>query len=124
MLAASVAGNAHDLGLRAATDLFALAGWRCFYLGANVPAKDIALMVETHSIELVLLSATLETQLGATADAIAEIKRTVPSCKTLIGGIELDDAAAVLGRIGADAYCPSLDRVVAMADELLRGETS
>ena len=68
VLAAAVAGNAHDLGLRAAADLLALAGWRCLYLGANVPTADIAAMAEAHGVELVLLAATLETQLGATAD--------------------------------------------------------
>jgi MerR family transcriptional regulator, light-induced transcriptional regulator len=120
MLAASVEGNAHDLGLRAATDLFVLAGWQCFYLGANVPPKDIALTVEAHGIDLVLLAATLETQLGASAGTIATIKRMVPSCKTIIGGMPFDDPAAVLRQIGADAYCPRIDDVVAMAEDLLR----
>jgi methanogenic corrinoid protein MtbC1 len=119
MLAASVEGNAHDIGLRAATDLFALAGWQCFYLGANVPAEDVALTVQTHGIHLVLLAAMLETQLGASAETIAAIKRAAPECKTMIGGMQLDNPAAVLRHIGADAYCPRIDDVVAMAGDLL-----
>ncbi|RPI64218.1 MAG: hypothetical protein EHM50_01030 [Lysobacterales bacterium] len=120
VLSAAVAGNAHDLGLRAATDLFALAGWRCFYLGADVPARDIALMVEKHGIDLVLLAATLETHLGATADAIAELKRASPSCLTLVGGLDLGDGGELLRRLGADAYCRRLDDVVAIGERLLR----
>ena len=56
---------------------------------------DIALTVQTHGIDLVLLAATLETQLGASAETIATIKRAMPSCKTVIGGMAVDDAAAV-----------------------------
>jgi methanogenic corrinoid protein MtbC1 len=120
VLSAAVAGNTHDLGLRAATDLFALAGWHCFYLGADVPARDIALMVEKHGIELVLLAATLETHLGATAEAIAELKLASPSCLTLIGGMDFGDGDKLLRRLGADAYCRRLDDVVAVGEQLLR----
>ena len=122
VLAAGVAGNAHDLGLRAATDLFALAGWRCLYLGANVPTTDIAALAEAHGVDIVLLAATLETQLGATAEAVAEVKRRAPASRTLLGGIELDDDSAALRGIGADAHCRRLDDVVGRR-ELLRAKS-
>lgn len=68
MLAASVAGNAHDLGLRAVTDLFVFAGWRCLFLGANVPGPDIAGAAASFEVDLVVLTATLSTQLGQLAN--------------------------------------------------------
>jgi hypothetical protein len=77
-------------------------------------------MVEAHDIELVMLSATLETHLAATAETIAAIKRTSPSCKTLLGGIELDDGSAVLRELGADAHCGRLEDVVTVGARLLR----
>ena len=120
VLAAAVTGNAHDLGLRAASDLFALAGWRCLFLGANVPSGDIASMAEAQSVELVLLAATLETQLAATAEAIAAIKRRMPLCKTLVGGIAADEDAAVVRGLGADGYCRRLQDVVALGERLVR----
>jgi methanogenic corrinoid protein MtbC1 len=120
VLAASVAGNAHDLGLRAAADLLTLAGWRCLYLGANVPTADIAAMAEAQGVELVLLAATLETHLSATADVIAEIKRKAPACKTLLGGIDVGDATGLLRELGADAHCARLEDVVSIADSLVR----
>jgi methanogenic corrinoid protein MtbC1 len=124
VLAAAVTGNAHDLGLRAASDLFALAGWRCLFLGANVPTDDIAAMAEAQAVDLVLLAATLETQLAATAEAIAAIKRSAPACKTLVGGIAADEDAAVLRELGADAHCPRLEDVVALGERLVRGPAS
>ena len=65
LLAASVAGDAHDIGLRAAADLFKLAGWHTIFLGADVPTADIAEAARTHDAKLVLLSATLTTQINA-----------------------------------------------------------
>ena len=59
LIAASVAGNAHDIGLRAVADLFRLAGWRCLFLGANVPAAEIARAAESFDVDLVVLNATL-----------------------------------------------------------------
>jgi methanogenic corrinoid protein MtbC1 len=45
LLAASVAGNAHDIGLRAVADLFKLAGWRTVFLGADMPTREIVLAI-------------------------------------------------------------------------------
>jgi methanogenic corrinoid protein MtbC1 len=119
MLAASVAGNAHDIGLRAVTDLFALAGWRCLYLGANVPAQDVARLVASHDARLVVLAATLETQLNAMAETIAEIKRAAPQCKVLAGGLDFGDAGAVLRKIDADAHCARIEEAVAIGEALV-----
>jgi methanogenic corrinoid protein MtbC1 len=119
MLAASVAGNAHDIGLRAVADLFVLTGWRVLYLGANVPAHDVARLVEAHDARLAVLAATLETQLHSMADTIAEIKRTAPQCKVLAGGLDFGDAGAVLRGVGADAHCARIEEAVAMGESLV-----
>jgi hypothetical protein len=53
------------------------------------------------------------------AEAIAEIKRAAPACKTLVGGLALDAGTNVLREIGADAHCARLEEAVPLGEALL-----
>jgi methanogenic corrinoid protein MtbC1 len=124
MLAASVAGNTHDIGLRSVSDLFALAGWRCIFLGANVPAGEIAQAALEYRAELVVLTATLTPQLNALGNAIAEIRRVSPGTRVLVGGIAFDDAGEVWKTLGADGFAARVDDAVAVGARLLDAATA
>jgi methanogenic corrinoid protein MtbC1 len=119
LIAASVAGNAHDLGLRAAADLFRLAGWRCLYLGANVPAAEIARAADTFDVELVVLNATLATQLKPLGEAIETIRHLAPRRKILVGGLAFDGLPDLPQQLGADAHAPTIDAAVAVGTSLV-----
>jgi methanogenic corrinoid protein MtbC1 len=112
MLAASVAGNAHDIGLRTVSDLFALAGWRCIFLGANVPTVEIANAARDYRADLAVLTATLTPQLNALTSAIAAIREAAPETRVLVGGIAFEESADVWKKIGADGFAESIDNVV------------
>lgn len=63
-----------DIGLRMATDMFRLAGWRCLFLGANVPVSEIANAAVSQNVDLVVSIATLTTQLKELESAIAALR--------------------------------------------------
>jgi len=113
VLTASVAGNAHDIGLRAAADLFKLAGWRSIYLGANMPTAEIGIAAQAYEPKLIVLSATLTTQLSALAAAVEQIRQAAPGTKILVGGLALEGTGELWKELGADAYAADLDAVVA-----------
>jgi methanogenic corrinoid protein MtbC1 len=119
LIAAAVAGNAHDLGLRAVADLFRLAGWRCLFLGANVPAAEIARAAESFDVDLVVLNATLTTQLKPLGEAIDALRSSSPRRKILVGGLAFDDAPALWQSIGADAYAESVQTAESVGRSLL-----
>jgi methanogenic corrinoid protein MtbC1 len=119
LIAASITGNAHDIGLRAAADLFRLAGWRCLYLGANVPAADLGRAAESFAVDLVLLNATLTTQLKALADAVEAVRRVAPRRKILVGGLAFDGVPDLWRELGADAYAPTIDAAVGIGAALV-----
>lgn len=118
LVAASVSGNAHDLGLRSVTDLFRLAGWRALFLGTNVPAEEIARAAAAFAVELVVMNATLTTQLHALGDAILTIRRLAPRCKVLVGGLAFEGLPDLWRRLGADAHAPTIDAAVALGEAL------
>lgn len=121
MMAASVAGNTHDIGLRVVTELFRLAGWRCLFLGANVPAIEIARAAQSFGVQLVVLNATLLTHLRQIEYSVAEIKRISPDTRVLVGGMAFADSPELWRKLGADAYADKIDIAVSAAESLFAG---
>jgi methanogenic corrinoid protein MtbC1 len=119
LMAASVAGNTHDIGLRAAADLFQIAGWRCLFLGANVPVGEIARAAQLFDVDLVVLNATLATHFGPLGEAIEAIRAASSSARVLVGGPAFVAAPDVWRRLGADAYAATIEGVVALGSALV-----
>jgi methanogenic corrinoid protein MtbC1 len=119
VLAASVAGNAHDIGLRALSDLLRLDGWRSIFLGANVPSAEIAQAARAFDARLTLLSATLTTQLGTLAAVIERVRQLAPGTKILVGGLAFEDTPELWRQLGADAYASDIRSAVATATRLI-----
>ena len=113
-IAASVAGNTHDLGVRTVATLFRLAGWRCLFLGANVPSAEIANMARSYSADLVVLTATLATQLKELERSIAALRETAPETKILVGGVAFEASTTLWRQLGADAFAASVETAVAV----------
>jgi methanogenic corrinoid protein MtbC1 len=118
LIAASVSGNAHDLGLRAAADLFRLSGWHSLFLGANVPAAELARAADVFAADLMLLVATLDTHLKPLGEAIDTLRRSAARCKILVGGRALDGLPDLWRKLGADAYAAAIDEVVTVGNSL------
>lgn len=119
VLAASVAGNAHDIGLRAVADLLRLAGWHVLYLGADMPTADVARAVRSFGVRLVVLSATLTTQINTLSEAIEQIKHMTDAPPILVGGLALEDDEELWRQLGADAYCPDAASAVGIGTKLI-----
>jgi len=62
---ACVAGNVHDIGIRAISDFFEMAGWRAISLGPDVPHDEIARSAGFFDADVVVLAATLDPHLKA-----------------------------------------------------------
>jgi methanogenic corrinoid protein MtbC1 len=119
--AASVEGNAHDIGVRMVSDYFEMAGWRAIYLGANVPTADLAQAVDHFDADLICLSAYLPTQLRAAEDTIAAIRSTPrgATVKVLVGGPAFGRSTHTWNEIGADAYAADANQAVLIGAKLV-----
>jgi MerR family transcriptional regulator, light-induced transcriptional regulator len=73
VVAACVAGEHHDLGLRMLCGLLQARGWRVAFLGADVAPPFLLEAIRLHQPTVVLLSATLEPRLPAITAAIAVV---------------------------------------------------
>lgn len=120
VVAASVAGNAHDVGIRAISYLLEFAGWRTIYLGSDVPRREFPEAINCFDADIVMLSLALTNQLPALRRAIDGIRaRCGDSVKILIGGAGLAGAPDLWRELGADGYAADAEKTLSLADELV-----
>lgn len=117
---ASVSGNAHDAGIRAAAVLLRLAGWRTIFLGTDLPANEIAGAADHFGANVVILSATIATQADAIADTIAAVRETAAQPAVIVGGAMFRSAPALWESLGADALCAEIGSTVEIAERHLQ----
>jgi methanogenic corrinoid protein MtbC1 len=121
MLAASVAGNQHDIGLQVVADFFELDGWRSISLGANVPARDLVQAVECFRADLLGISVSQITQLASAKTAIQAVRNSTrgKEVKILLGGRAFKDAEDLPEEMGADAYAAHPEDAVNLGRQLV-----
>lgn len=115
ILAATVAGNAHEVGVRMVADRFEWEGWRVVYLGPSVPPEDLAQGAVDFGVDVVALSATLIVQLDAMEKAIAAVRALAPDVRIIVGGAALGGDADLARRLGADALAGGPEEAVRLA---------
>ena len=120
MVSAAVADNTHDIGVRAVSDFFELAGWRAVCLGTDAPATDIAQAVEYFGAQLVLISAALSTQLTAVRQTIKSVRDLPFNCRIMVGGMAFVDTPEIWRQLEADGYASTLSDALATGNELVR----
>ncbi|MBT8441274.1 MAG: cobalamin-dependent protein, partial [Gammaproteobacteria bacterium] len=104
-VAAAVAGNIHEIGIRALGYLLEFEGWRTIYLGSDVPKSELPAAIECFDADIVLLSLALSSQLPALRRTIAEIRgKTGARVKIMVGGNGLHGAPDLWKELGADGY--------------------
>ena len=121
LLAGSVAGNAHEVGVRMVADRFEWAGWRVIYLGPDIPPEDLAQAAVDFQVDAVALSASLMVHLDSLEASIAAIRGARPEALVLVGGAGLSGDADLAARLGADALARDPDEALALAESALAG---
>lgn len=117
VLAASVEGDSHDMGVRILADLLELSGWRAIFLGSSVPADELAGGARDFGADLVAISATLPVHLRAVEAAIASV-HALPR-PVLVGGPAFCHCPETWRVMGADAYAACAVEAVRIADSLV-----
>jgi methanogenic corrinoid protein MtbC1 len=119
-LLSCVAGDIHDIGIRALTDFFEMAGWRAVNLGPDVPAVEIARAVQIFNADVVLLSATLDPHLKGLQDTIARVRSLEQrDVKVIVGGPALEGVPDLWRKLGADGYSARLEDAETLASQLI-----
>lgn len=119
VVAAAVAGNAHDIGVRMLCYFFELAGWRAVCLGQDVPRGDLVAAVHYFNADLLVLSAALSTQFRRLQETIQGVREAADrEVAILVGGSAFDDAPGLWRDLGANAHAATLGQALATGNRL------
>jgi methanogenic corrinoid protein MtbC1 len=119
---ACVGGDLHEIGMRIVADFFEMDGWDTVYLGASVPGPDLIRTVEDRNADVVGISATLTTHVGAVAQMISDI-RAAPACrkiKILVGGHPFHVVPDLWKQVDADGTARDAQGVIELANQLMQ----
>jgi methanogenic corrinoid protein MtbC1 len=118
-IAGSVAGNIHDIGIRAISYLLEFEGWRTIYLGSDIPRAELPATIETFKADVILLSFALSSQIPAARRAIEEIRSSCKHpVKIMIGGNGLAGKPKLWQELNADAYATDAIQTIKLAHEI------
>ncbi len=126
IVTACVGGDLHEIGIRMVADLFEMAGWDTFYLGADVPNASIVQTVVDRDAHVLAVSTTLTTNISSVTKLIAEV-RSNRGCEhtiILVGGHPFKVAADLWRDVGADGHAADAAEAIDLAELLLLEEVS
>jgi len=126
IVAASVGGNLHEIGIRMVADFFEMEGWDTFYLGADVPTESIALSMIDRKSHVLAISATLLHHVSSVVQVIRAV-RSNPGCGSpiiLVGGHPFNVVEDLWREVGADGCAADALRTVDLAEQLLFEEAA
>jgi MerR family transcriptional regulator, light-induced transcriptional regulator len=121
VVATSVGGEAHEVGVRIVADLLRRDGWRAFYLGAGVPASDVVAMLVEQRADVLALSATMAGHVPAVRRLVDAV-RDEPRCadvKVVVGGRPFLVAPGLGKAVGADGLAPDAAEAVGVCNALV-----
>jgi signal transduction histidine kinase/methanogenic corrinoid protein MtbC1 len=121
VVAASVGGELHEIGLRIVSDFFEMEGYDTLYLGANTPTSSLIQAVADRRADLLLLSATMTFHLP-TVESLITAVRGRDDCrgaKILVGGHPFNIVPDLWRKVGADGYAADAREALAVSERLL-----
>lgn len=121
LLACSISGDLHEIGIRMLSDYFELQGWDTYYMGANMPDANIITTIIEQRPALLALSVTMPLHLSRARGLINKIRsdKNITSLKIIVGGFPFNIVSGLSTKIGADGSATGAKEAFILANHLL-----
>jgi methanogenic corrinoid protein MtbC1 len=121
LVACSVAGELHELGIRMVTDYFEMDGWDTYYLGSNIPDHQVQESLKEYKADIFALSVTLPTHVSKAVNLIKKLRdnRDLIQLKIMVGGYPFITNPNLWQKVEADAFAKNADQAITRANELV-----
>ena len=120
VLAFSVGGNLHDLGIRVVSQRMQLAGYSVTNLGGNLPTSDMAFLFADRPFELLAVSEARLTDLPEVMLLVENVRHVhSKQIKILLGGQMFGSVPNLHARLGADGGIADAGGVVEAVQSLI-----
>ena len=114
-------GENHVIGARMISDFLELDGWDVYYLRGNLSTRHAMRALLDQAANLLMLSVTLEENLGTAEDLISAVRaeKSLRSMRIMVGGQALHGVPTLWQELGADGTARDAVAAVTEADRLL-----
>ena len=119
LLASCISGEQHEIGLRMLSDIFELEGWNTWFLGANLPDKEIIKAILERKPDLIALSVTVLFHLDKLTSLISKIKASGITTPIMVGGYPFNNDKTLWKKVGADGWATDPEHALKFAQKLL-----
>ncbi len=121
LVACSISGELHEMGIRMVSDFFEMDGWDTYYLGANMPENQLLEALIEYKADVLALSVTLPTHVSKAATFIKKIRKhsALSDLKIMVGGYPFLINPELWKRVAADAFALNADQAISRANELV-----
>jgi methanogenic corrinoid protein MtbC1 len=119
MVATSVGGELHEIGIRMVADFFELNGWDTYYLGANTPTESVVQAVAENGADLVAISATLTPHVQKVANLVEAIRTMKHPPRVMVGGYPFNLSKNLWRIVGADGTAGDARQAVQTGERLI-----
>jgi len=108
-VAVCVAEETHQVGIKMVADILELDGWDTYYLGENVPKRDLISFLIDQKPQVLGISVTMVGHLQNVIETIEAIRNidVLKYIKILVGGYPFNIDKELWSKIGADLYAPN-----------------
>jgi methanogenic corrinoid protein MtbC1 len=115
-----VGGELHEVGARMVADLFEMAGWDSYFLGANTPSAGILSAIAEREADILAVSVTMHYNVDAARTLVGEVRRSPDAggLKVLVGGRPFLLAPNLWTTVGADAFAADAEQAAVTAAQL------
>ena len=117
---ACVSGELHEIGARMVADLLQSEGFTTFFLGANLPVRDLVDFVAARRASVVGLSTTFGPHLSHAAESIRALRSDARTAgvRIVVGGYPYNRVDGLWHRLGADAFAADAEEALRVVREL------
>jgi len=120
IVATSIGGDLHEIGIRMVSDFFEMEGWDTFYLGANSPAADVIDEIIKRKADMLAVSVTMSNFLSNAKELIQSVRGNLEcgDVRILIGGRPFTIYDSLWEKFGADGFAGNAHEAVEIANRL------
>ncbi|MFP4142337.1 MAG: B12-binding domain-containing protein [Thermoplasmata archaeon] len=86
VIIACIANEYHQIGGRMVADIFEMAGWDSYFVGADTPIQDLLDLIEEKEPNVVGFSLAMYFNLPELLEFIEKVREEYPNMKILVGG--------------------------------------
>jgi len=121
IITTGISEDLHELGIKMVSDFFNLEGWKTFYLGINIPNKDIIEAVINKKANILAVSVTLPYHIENLIVLIKEIKSNekLNHLKIIVGGYPFNSLPNLWKQINADGYAENAQKSIELVKSFI-----